>query len=464
MGFFVSRHLGLLLCNIAIMKRFLPLLMFTCLLFGQDEEMIYSTLVDTNYEHGTFEFTPAVYKFTMEGSNIENVIPAFSYIKDISEDGTRIIFTANDSIMLYNDGLIDTLSIIGMEPKFIHDGDIIFSQLFLDNLYRLYKFSFEDSSQSLIADSVYLYSLFYKLSPDKQKVVYLEETQNDSFNIMTVDITSGTKTFIITIPNIWLSDIYWAYDNYLYLSLRDNNNLYQLFKINSSGIDDTPTQLTFFDNGCTMLATNDSHLDKIILNADSCSFGAACENNLLAFDFESNQTSYIGGIEHYYEPITHAWSKDNSKVAVGTMFAFGMPGPGFIKTFNTITGDSSMIAMGLLFPSMNFFWVNDSNNLEISNVINVPNQFKLYQNYPNPFNPITSLRFDLNEDSFVSITIYDMMGRVIKNLLNNHQTSGYKTIQWDATNNYGKPVSAGIYLYQIQAGKYISTKKMVLLK
>ena len=119
------------------------------------------------------------------------------------------------------------------------------------------------------------------------------------------------------------------------------------------------------------------------------------------------------------------------------MFAFGMPGPGFIKTFNTITGDSSMIAMGLLFPSMNFFWVNDSNNLEISNVINVPNQFKLYQNYPNPFNPITSLRFDLNEDSFVSITIYDMMGRVIKNLLNNHQTSGYKTIQWDATNNYG---------------------------
>ena len=84
-GFFVSRHLGLLLCNIAIMKRFLPLLMFTCLLFGQDEEIIYSTLVDTNYEHGTFEFTPAVYKFTMEGSNIENVIPAFSYIKDISE-------------------------------------------------------------------------------------------------------------------------------------------------------------------------------------------------------------------------------------------------------------------------------------------------------------------------------------------------------------------------------------------
>ena len=51
----------------------------------------------------------------------------------------------------------------------------------------------------------------------------------------------------------------------------------------------------------------------------------------------------------------------------------------------------------------------------------IPTEFALHENYPNPFNPITSLRFDLNEDSFVSITIYDMMGRVIKNLLNNHR-------------------------------------------
>ena len=90
--------------------------------------------------------------------------------------------------------------------------------------------------------------------------------------------------------------------------------------------------------------------------------------------------------------------------------------------------------------------------------------FKLFTNYPNPFNPITTLHYNLSQDGLVKIAIYDMMGRVVKNLLNNHQTSGYKTIQWDATNDYGKPVSAGIYLYQIQAGEYISTKKMVLIK
>jgi len=93
-----------------------------------------------------------------------------------------------------------------------------------------------------------------------------------------------------------------------------------------------------------------------------------------------------------------------------------------------------------------------------------PEQFSLHQNYPNPFNPVTTLRYDLPENSLVNITIYDMMGRKVKTLLNQTQDAGYKSLIWDATNDYGKPLSAGIYLYQIQAGEYISTKKMVLLK
>ena len=90
--------------------------------------------------------------------------------------------------------------------------------------------------------------------------------------------------------------------------------------------------------------------------------------------------------------------------------------------------------------------------------------YKIHQNYPNPFNPVTILRYDLPEDAIVSITIYDMMGRQVKTLINGFQTSGYKTIQWNATNNIGQQVSAGLYLYTIQAGKFRQTKKMVLLK
>ena len=90
--------------------------------------------------------------------------------------------------------------------------------------------------------------------------------------------------------------------------------------------------------------------------------------------------------------------------------------------------------------------------------------YKIHQNYPNPFNPVTTLHYDLPEDALVKITIYDMMGRIVNNLVSSTQNAGYKSIQWNATNNAGQPVSAGLYLYTIQAGKFRQTKKMVLLK
>jgi len=94
----------------------------------------------------------------------------------------------------------------------------------------------------------------------------------------------------------------------------------------------------------------------------------------------------------------------------------------------------------------------------------IPLKYLLHQNYPNPFNPVTTLRYDLPENALVNITIYDMMGRQISTLVSSLQSAGYKSIQWNGTNDAGQPVSAGVYLYKIQAGDYSQTKKMVLLK
>ena len=60
--------------------------------------------------------------------------------------------------------------------------------------------------------------------------------------------------------------------------------------------------------------------------------------------------------------------------------------------------------------------------------------------------------------------IYDMLGRTVRQLINNTQEAGYKSVIWNAINNYGKPVSAGLYLYTIQAGDFHQNKKMILLK
>ena len=93
-----------------------------------------------------------------------------------------------------------------------------------------------------------------------------------------------------------------------------------------------------------------------------------------------------------------------------------------------------------------------------------PNVFSLHQNYPNPFNPTTLIKYDLAEDALVSISIYDVTGRMVKSLINMNQSTGYHSLRWDATNNIGEAVSAGMYIYTIQAGQYRATKKMVLLK
>jgi flagellar hook assembly protein FlgD len=72
---------------------------------------------------------------------------------------------------------------------------------------------------------------------------------------------------------------------------------------------------------------------------------------------------------------------------------------------------------------------------------------------------VTTLRYDLAEDAMVNIIIHDVLGRQVKTLINRTQDAGYKSVIWNATNDYGKPVSAGIYLYQIQVGEYISIKR-----
>ena len=96
--------------------------------------------------------------------------------------------------------------------------------------------------------------------------------------------------------------------------------------------------------------------------------------------------------------------------------------------------------------------------------LKIPLEYSLFSNYPNPFNPTTQIRYDLPEDANVNITIFDIMGRSIRSLVNSKQIAGYRSIQWNATNNQGQPVSAGLYLYTIQAGEFRQVRKMVLLK
>ena len=102
--------------------------------------------------------------------------------------------------------------------------------------------------------------------------------------------------------------------------------------------------------------------------------------------------------------------------------------------------------------------------LSLVDVHGLPEEYALHQNYPNPFNPTTTLRYDLPEDATVSVVIYDMMGRQVRTLVSGQASAGYHSTMWNATNDLGSSVSAGVYIYTIQAGQYRDVKKMILLK
>ncbi len=102
--------------------------------------------------------------------------------------------------------------------------------------------------------------------------------------------------------------------------------------------------------------------------------------------------------------------------------------------------------------------------LKIEDQVSLIKKFQLNQNYPNPFNPITTISYYVPTSELVDITIYDINGRIVKNLVSATQKAGYKSIQWNATNNSGQKVNSGIYLYTIQAGDFRQTKKINYIK
>ena len=94
----------------------------------------------------------------------------------------------------------------------------------------------------------------------------------------------------------------------------------------------------------------------------------------------------------------------------------------------------------------------------------LPNKYTLHQNYPNPFNPVTTLRYSLPFYEHVTLIIYDLNGKEINQIVNSNQPAGFQSVVWNAKDYFGRPVGAGVYLYQIQVGDFKDTRKMVLLK
>jgi hypothetical protein len=94
----------------------------------------------------------------------------------------------------------------------------------------------------------------------------------------------------------------------------------------------------------------------------------------------------------------------------------------------------------------------------------LPERFALWQNYPNPFNPTTIIRYDLPRSSHVQLVIYNLLGKVVRTLVDAKEASGFKQVTWDGANDAGERVTSGIYIYRIEAEGFAATRKPTLLR
>ena len=278
------------------------------------------------------------------------------------------------------------------------------------------------------SDTLLIYNLF---SPDS-----IFSVNTDSFNVLPGDNQIVLVTFVPNQPTDYSSD---------------------LFIVNNDPETDT---LVVLLTGVGFILAPEIFVDPMSLTFDTTAAGSSNLKLLTIYNI-GNATLTISNIS-----------------STESVFSTNL------TSYDIQPGDSQMVQVAftptepIIYTSNLFVISNDSEMdtliVPVSGVgimlarieldAQLPHILVLYPNYPNPFNPVTTLRYDLPENSLVNITIYDMLGREVKTLINQTQDAGYKSLIWDATNDYGKPVSAGIYLYQIQAGEYISTKKMVLLK
>ena len=101
---------------------------------------------------------------------------------------------------------------------------------------------------------------------------------------------------------------------------------------------------------------------------------------------------------------------------------------------------------------------------ELDKDLVLPQQYTLYQNYPNPFNPVTNISFDLPEQGYVSLVVFDIMGREIMRIIDEQLNGGHHKFSWNGKHNSGRVASSGIYFYRFTAKDFPQTRKMLIIK
>ena len=410
---------------------------------------IYYNKVSTQTE-GYF----SIWRINQNGEN-DTLIFEMGYLLDVSEDGNFMLFANSGAVKRYNFSTVtlDDISIETWVAKFTSDA----SRIIYASQTELFIYNIDSQENIMISDSL-SYETNFDYSAINNSVVFYE--QND---IVTYNLLNGEKIVLsnnaMSLIGDGFSYLSWSLSNFIYYecagTVGDYDEYPQICRISSQG-NTQHEQITEefdieFESFLLAPIANYSVQEKIAISEIDEEFGSV----LHLYDSSTDELDSLTALEGTFIT-SKIWSKDNNSIIISCLADDGDFDTYEIWVYNI--SDSTLV--NITNGTNPIFYQNEELNTDNNAILN---KFHI-MNYPNPFNPVTTLRYELPEDAMVNIAIYDMMGRIVSNLVSSQQNAGYRSIVWNATNDYGKPVSAGIYLYQIQAGEYISTKKMVLLK
>ena len=221
---------------------------------------------------------------------------------------------------------------------------------------------------------------------------------------------------------------------------------------------------------CSAVNVNSIFLSNECEQPVSCFVEPCTVSNCTSSDNADCINNYCGGCyaDYYYEDSLFICENPGSIVDLSNI-DFGMCE--MVLGFGWINNHCSLISgCGFIVDNVNYsdfvysslFDCISASTLDVSEKIS-PSTFYLYQNHPNPFNPITQINYQLSKNSHIKIEVYDMMGKLVKTLVNEFQSPGYRSIKWNGQNFENQKVSSGVYFYSLQSESFSATKKMILL-
>ena len=180
--------------------------------------------------------------------------------------------------------------------------------------------------------------------------------------------------------------------------------------------------------------------------------------------------------QRYSKPVTFVWNKTSDPDSDNITYALNISGTRKDTTTSNLTDTTLIMPASFFTQDSTYTWNVSATDGELktsttpraftireANSVNendpIARIFQLYPNYPNPFNPSTTIKFEIPRTSLVNLTVYDILGRQVSVLVNERRDAGVYEVSFDGSN-----LASGVYFYRLQAGTYVKSKKILLIR